>query len=635
MIDIVDDNEYEENELFRIHICEGTVCTTSAGGHGYTDIIITDDDPEESFPVDYQVIGASTVQEGGKFRIRISTSAVTKRDNKVRFYVYDPPGSVYFDKVTLHGSAVPLDRPISTVTLPNSRARTGYIDIDIHTIRSDLVSRGGRYGDRIQILPQPSEPGGQPYFNRTGEVYLHVTEVESTLPYVTIKASPSVQEGGELSLGIDTWTKTTNAAKCLESWGDTGSYRNNPYHPGCYVSGNPEPITVNIEVSGETSVDHRIERDEISRDGGIIVKEESKVYEVTIPSTPYRRFLFSNDSPHTLKIPIGNDIYRNIEDGIMHIDVLPGTGYSSVSDHPSRSSTATVRIKDDEALTQGNRYTLTLRAGNFANDVFQDQTEVTEGESIKICGFLDRPYEGGTGFHAHLDNVLFLLTPFEDLPILTELVSFHNDSEPRFQQLITVRFHEGDTKSCSTLTFLQNTAYNVDIPFSIGFFLNRDGSENINDRVILEKYRPTFVLKDDDPLPRFEIFHESIVNDNGIPASISENGGTVDFTVKLTEPLDAWEKFQLKLRADAHNEFSGRKAQIGTDFTWELVESKSSSGVTPNVAINVVCHAAFSRYFKDLMVGIAVLFNLTCGESERQSKIDTRSCEIGDLPTIG
>ena len=55
----------------------------------------------------------------------------------------------------------------------------------------------------------------------------------------------------------------------------------------------------------------------------------------------------------------------------------------------------------------------------------------------------------------------------------------------------------------------------------------------------------------------------------------------------------------------------------------------------PNVAINVVCHAAFSRYFKDLMVGIAVLFNLTCGESERQSKIDTRSCEIGDLPTIG
>ena len=57
--------------------------------------------------------------------------------------------------------------------------------------------------------------------------------------------------------------------------------------------------------------------------------------------------------------------------------------------------------------------------------------------------------------------------------------------------------------------------------------------------------------------------------------------------------------------------------------------------VNPNVAINVVCHAAFSRYFKDLMVGIAVLFNLTCGESERQSKIDTRSCEIGDLPTIG
>ena len=55
----------------------------------------------------------------------------------------------------------------------------------------------------------------------------------------------------------------------------------------------------------------------------------------------------------------------------------------------------------------------------------------------------------------------------------------------------------------------------------------------------------------------------------------------------------------------------------------------------PNVAINVVCHAAFSRYFKDLMVGIAVLFNLTCGESEQQSKIDTRSCEIGDLPTIG
>ena len=58
-------------------------------------------------------------------------------------------------------------------------------------------------------------------------------------------------------------------------------------------------------------------------------------------------------------------------------------------------------------------------------------------------------------------------------------------------------------------------------------------------------------------------------------------------------------------------------------------------GVDPNVAINVVCHAAFSRYFKDLMVGIAVLFNLTCGESEQQSKIDTRSCEIGDLPTIG
>ena len=57
--------------------------------------------------------------------------------------------------------------------------------------------------------------------------------------------------------------------------------------------------------------------------------------------------------------------------------------------------------------------------------------------------------------------------------------------------------------------------------------------------------------------------------------------------------------------------------------------------LNPNVAINVVCHTAFSLYFKDLMVGIAVLFNLTCGESERRSKIDTRSCEIGDLPTIG
>ena len=67
----------------------------------------------------------------------------------------------------------------------------------------------------------------------------------------------------------------------------------------------------------------------------------------------------------------------------------------------------------------------------------------------------------------------------------------------------------------------------------------------------------------------------------------------------------------------------------------EAVMVRGVPHLYPNVAINVVCHAAFSRYFKDLMVGIAVLFNLTCGESERQSKIDTRSCEIGDLPTIG
>ena len=77
------------------------------------------------------------------------------------------------------------------------------------------------------------------------------------------------------------------------------------------------------------------------------------------------------------------------------------------------------------------------------------------------------------------------------------------------------------------------------------------------------------------------------------------------------------------------------RSPFGTGWVEVIKTEEKGSDVNPNVAINVVCHAAFSRYFKDLMVGIAVLFNLTCGESERQSKIDTRSCEIGDLPTIG
>ena len=89
----------------------------------------------------------------------------------------------------------------------------------------------------------------------------------------------------------------------------------------------------------------------------------------------------------------------------------------------------------------------------------------------------------------------------------------------------------------------------------------------------------------------------------------------------------------------ADEELSRRgKFVVDVEEATSAIQGFKLGGLTwidPNVAINVVCHAAFSRYFKDLMVGIAVLFNLTCGESERQSKIDTRSCEIGDLPTIG
>ena len=94
-------------------------------------------------------------------------------------------------------------------------------------------------------------------------------------------------------------------------------------------------------------------------------------------------------------------------------------------------------------------------------------------------------------------------------------------------------------------------------------------------------------------------------------------------------PYDIWE---VHIPTEVATDYADYKSDMlipQSDGRWEYVR------VNPNVAINVVCHAAFSRYFKDLMVGIAVLFNLTCGESERQSKIDTRSCEIGDLPTIG
>ena len=50
--------------------------------------------------------------------------------------------------------------------------------------------------------------------------------------------------------------------------------------------------------------------------------------------------------------------------------------------------------------------------------------------------------------------------------------------------------------------------------------------------------------------------------------------------------------------------------------------------LNPNVAISVVCHTDFNRYFQGLRVETAVSLNLTCGESERHPKIVTKSLEI-------
>ena len=65
------------------------------------------------------------------------------------------------------------------------------------------------------------------------------------------------------------------------------------------------------------------------------------------------------------------------------------------------------------------------------------------------------------------------------------------------------------------------------------------------------------------------------------------------------------------------------------EFITDIIEREERNRqVLPNVAISVVCHTAFNRYFQGLRVETAVSLNLTCGESERHPKIVTKSLEI-------
>ena len=162
-------------------------------------------------------------------------------------------------------------------------------------------------------------------------------------------------------------------------------------------------------------------------------------------------------------------------------------------------------------------------------------------------------------------------------------------------------------------------------------FIQDSERGNDTDRLYLSRYRPNLTRSG------FEVVD--------CPALTYEqkNAADIRIVIDVLQRLNAKTYYDEFIVASSDADFTPllqhlrasdrRTTIISTGTTAPAYRNIAS--VYPNVAINVVCHAAFSRYFKDLMVGIAVLFNLTCGESERQSKIDTRSCEIGDLPTIG
>ena len=539
-IQIVDDKLDEPNELFRIAANTPQIGTKTAFDETVpvyevpdgevvcsTDVIIQDNDFAE-IPIIHGMIkdDDDTVNEGETFTVEVSAEGKLKEDTPVRVYLHDE------SRVYIQGDL------LREVVLSAGPPRPATIEIP--TVKSDKPSAS----DKVWVYVLGADRGKPPYFVKSGARFaVTVNEVDdASTPFVTLHIrDETVDEGGTLNIDVSAWSKVTDPAFCRQYWG-TGHYSDDT--KPCFVEGANKALSVNVEIDGGIDKDGEKVRSDTRLPfvGGEY--QETYRYVVDIPRTGFNSRL----TRQTLKLKLRNDAIVNANATPVRARIRNGTGYTLVGSgddaHPVHSAEDSITIVDDEkALLSENPGIIRINGYSVVGNVFSDHPTVSEDQAFLVCVNASRALNVNEGVDFHFTASTKGPPPGAVFYFNRTGGGVRVGDPPKELAGGTIHVPPGSyfSRQCGLQTFKGDSG-NRDPEVVVHFDLD---TTRLPPEYVVEKPRVTFTIEDAQPEPTWSVTHEG-----ASPLSLDEDGDTGDFTISLSEPLDANEVYDMVFYAE-------------------------------------------------------------------------------------